>query len=335
MESFDGGESWRSATKDNGIPRKWMNSTYWIAFDPEVRGRAWAAMSDVHDLPRPKMWRRKGISGYSGGIVMTEDSGRTWTPVSSDIGEAAITFVLTERSVNLKTITLYACAFGKGVYKSTDNGKSWILKNKGIDGSEPFAWRLSRNDKTGELYLIVCRRSDDGSIGNELDGALYRSSDGAETWTRMALPDGTNGPMSLIADPEKSGRLLLSAWGRSSAGRFTPDTGGGVFVSEDNGESWKNVLDKDQHIHDITYDPRNGTYYACGFNSSAYRSDSKGENWTRIKGYNFKWGKRVDPDLSNPEMIYIITFGGGVWHGPSMGDEKAAEDIITPTLTYK
>jgi hypothetical protein len=92
---------------------------------------------------------------------------------------------------------------------------------------------------------------------------------------------------------------------------------------------------KDQHIHDITYDPRNGTFYACGFNGSAYRSEDRGETWNRIKGYNFKWGKRVDPDPADPDKIFIITFGGGVWHGPARGDENAMEDIVTPVLIKK
>jgi photosystem II stability/assembly factor-like uncharacterized protein len=334
MESNDGGESWMSDTYNNGIPRKWMNSTYWIAFDPEIKGRVLAAMSDVHDLPRPKMWRRSGVSRYEGGIVLSEDSGKTWKPVSNDIGEAAITHILIEHSSGGKSETLYACAFGKGVYKSTDNGKSWTLKNGGIEGKEPFAWRIEKNDRNGELFLIVCRRSDDGSIGNELDGALYRSSDKAESWTKMKLPEGTNGPMSLAIDPDDEARFLLSAWGRTTSGQFSPDTGGGIFISTDHGSSWRQVLVKDQHIHDITYDPRNRTFYACGFNGSAYRSEDHGETWTRIKGYNFKWGKRVDPDPSDPDKIYIITFGGGVWHGPAKGDENAAEDIVTSALAY-
>ena len=51
-------------------PRNWMNSTYWLAFDPDVKGRAWAAMSNVHDLPRPKMWRRRSpVESFTGGIV--------------------------------------------------------------------------------------------------------------------------------------------------------------------------------------------------------------------------------------------------------------------------
>jgi photosystem II stability/assembly factor-like uncharacterized protein len=334
MESSDSGESWNSATMNNGIPRKWMNSTYWLTFDPEVKGRAWAVMSDVHDLPRPKMWRRNGTAGYEGGILVTENGGKWWQPVSKDIGEAAMTHVLIDPASTKDARTLYACAFGKGVYKSVDGGKSWNQKNKGIDSKEPFAWRIVRNVKTGMIYLIVSRRSDDGSIGNVQDGAIYRSDNGAESWVKMTLPAGTNGPTSLVIDTENSDRLLMSAWGRNTLGRFSPDTGGGIFLSKDNGMTWNHVLVKDQHIHDITFDARNNIYYACGFNSSAYRSEDRGETWIRIKGYNFKWGKRVDPDPADSEKIFIITFGGGVWHGPARGDENAAEDIITPGLAF-
>jgi len=332
MESTDAGESWTSATDDNGIPNMWINSTYWLTFDPEVKGKIWAVMSGIHDLPRPKMWRRRDISGYNGGIVVSIDGGKTWKPVSSDIGEAAMTHILLDPASDKGKRTLYACAFGKGVYKSVDGGMTWIQKNNGIYGKEPFAWRIFRNDINGELFLVVCRRSDDGSIGTEYDGAVYRSSDGAESWSKMQLPDGTNGPMSIIPDPEKSGRLLLSAWGRITSSRFSSDTGGGIFLSSDNGKTWKQTLGKDQHIHDITYDNHTHTYYACGFNGSAYRSEDRGDTWIRIKGYNFKWGKRVEPDPADPKKIYIITFGGGVWHGPARGDENAVEDIVTPFL---
>jgi photosystem II stability/assembly factor-like uncharacterized protein len=334
MESKDGGESWMSATMNNGIPRKWINSTYWMAFDPEVKGRAWAAMSDVHDLPRPKMWRRTGVAGYEGGILVTEDGGKSWQPVSKNIGEAAMTHVLIDPSSYKEARTLYACAFGKGVYKSVDGGSTWKQKNKGIDGKEPFAWRIVKDDKNRRLFLIVSRRSENGSIGNEQDGAVYLSDDGAESWVKMSLPAGTNGPTSLVIDPGNTDRLLLSAWGRTTVGKFSPDTGGGIFLSKDNGKTWKQVLENDQHIHDITFDARNNNYYACGFDGSAYRSKDRGETWIRLKGYNFKWGKRVDPDPRDPEKIFIITFGGGVWHGPAKGDENAAEDILTPILVY-
>ena len=128
MESKDGGESWMSDTFHNGIPRNWMNSTYWLAFDPDVKGRAWAAMSNVHDLPRPKMWRRRGVSDYVGGIVVTEDGGKNWMPVSNDIGESAITHIMVAEAAGHASGTLYACAFGKGVYKSSDEGKAGLKR---------------------------------------------------------------------------------------------------------------------------------------------------------------------------------------------------------------
>jgi len=86
----------------------------------------------------------------------------------------------------------------------------------------------------------------------------------------------------------------------------------------------------DQHIWEVTYDPRNDRYYAGGFNASAYYSEDGAMTWTRIRGYNFKQGKRVTPDPRDPNMIYIITFGGGVWHGPAKGDPNATEDVLTP-----
>ena len=105
---------------------------------------------------------------------------------------------------------------------------------------------------------------------------------------------------------------------------------GGSFITNNGGKSWKQVLEKDQHIGAITFDSRNGRFYACGFNGSAYFSEDGANNWIRIKGYNFKWGQRVEPDPRDPEKIFVITFGGGVWHGPAKGDDQAVEDIITP-----
>ncbi len=334
MESKDGGQSWMSATGNKGVPRAWENSTYWLTFDPEVKGKAWAVMSGTHDLPRPKMYRKNGTAGFKGGILITENGGASWTPVSASIGEAAITHIVMDPSSNKSSRTLYAAAFGKGVYKSVDGGKTWQQKNNGIEGKEPFAWRIIREDKNGTLYLIINRKTEGENIGNETDGAIYRSDNGAESWTKISLPTETNGPTSLMVDPQNPERLVLSAWGRNTTGKFSPDIGGGIFLSKDAGKSWTTVLQKDQHIHDITYDPNSNTYYACGFNGSAYRSEDQGETWKRIKGYNFKWGKRVDPDANDPEKIFVTTFGGGVWHGPAKGDANAIEDIITPALAY-
>lgn len=182
---------------------------------------------------------------------------------------------------------------------------------------------------------MVFRKSDNGSIGTDQDGALYKSTDGADTWVKMNLPKDVNGPSSLVVDAVDPNRLLLSAWGRYGKTEFSGDVGGGIYLSEDGGITWSAVLTKDQHIHDITMDEKEGLFYASGFNSSAYCSYDRGKTWSRIKGYNFKWGKRVQPDPADPNKIYIITFGGGIWHGPAKGDKDALEDIVTPKTLFK
>ncbi|HLW78867.1 MAG TPA: hypothetical protein VKU44_04625 [Terriglobia bacterium] len=110
---------------------------------------------------------------------------------------------------------------------------------------------------------------------------------------------------------------------------------GALYRSTDGGKSWRNVLDRDQHVYDVTLDPRDPpVLYACGFESSAWRSSDRGETWSRIRGYNFKWGHRVVPDPESPALIYVTTFGGSVWHGPAARDPHAPEDIATRQLAY-
>ena len=325
FRSADGGRTWTSSIE--GIPKGWRNTTYWLEFDPDAKGLVWGAFAGPHDIPRPKMWRDRGVSGYTGGVAVSTDGCKTWTPSDKGINQSAVTHIILDPKSPMGKRTLYACGFGKGVFKSTDSGRTWQPANSGIEGAQPFAWRLVMAED-GTLYLIVARRSSQGEIGNAEDGALYRSSDGAGHWEKMALPKGTNGPNGLALDPKDPKRMYLAAWGKVNEG--AGDTGGGIFLSTDAGKTWRNVMSDDQHVYDVTIDARNGTVYACGFESAAYRSDDRGETWKRLKGYNFKWGHRVIPDPKDPGMVYITTFGGSVWYGPAEGDPNAVEDILTP-----
>ena len=177
--------------------------------------------------------------------------------------------------------------------------------------------------------MVIARRSEDGGIGNDRDGALYRSSDGAESWQRMRLPSGVNGPNGIAIDPRDTDRIYLAAWARASG---VHGDGGGIFVSDDAGKTWRQALDRDRHVYDVSIDPGNAeVLYATGFESSAWRSTDRGEHWRRISGFNFKWGHRVIPDPADTDSVYITTFGGSVWHGRVDGKPQSV-DIVTPEL---
>jgi photosystem II stability/assembly factor-like uncharacterized protein len=326
FRSEDGGKSWQSSTA--GVPKEWLNTTYWIVFDPKVRGRVWSVNSWTHDLPRPKMWRHRTVLDYRGGVCRSDDGGKTWVKSNNGMEPTAPTHILLDRRSPPDARVLYVAAMDRGVYKSVDGGKKWTLKNQGITQREPFAWRLAM-DSAHNLYVVIARRSEDGSIGNEGDGALYRSRDGAESWEKVSLPEGVNGPNGLAIDPREPNRLYLTAWARAVG---MHGDGGGIFLSENGGKSWKQVLDRDRHVYDVTIDPRNADIlYAAGFESSAWRSLDRGEHWTRIPGFNFKWGHRVIPDPADPDSVYITTFGGSVWHG-SVNGKPGILDIATPQL---
>ncbi len=326
FRSENGGESWMSSTA--GVPADWVNTTYWVVFDPKVRGRMWSVNSFTHDLPRPKMWRRHSVAEYKGGVCLSDDGGKNWTKSNTGMDETAPTHILLDPTSPVDARVLYVTGFGRGIYKSSDGGHTWSLKNQGITQTEPFAWRLARSSK-GTLYVVVARRSSDGGIGNAGDGALYRSTDGAEHWQPVTLPEGTNGPNGLAIDPDSPDRLYLAAWARAAG---THGEGGGIFLSEDAGKSWKRVLDKDQHVYDVTIDPTDPkVLYAAGFESSAWRSADRGLHWTRIPGFNFKWAHRVIPDPQDRNKIYVTTFGGSVWHGSINGQDRPV-DIATPAL---
>jgi photosystem II stability/assembly factor-like uncharacterized protein len=327
FRSEDSGQSWVSSTM--GVPGPWVNTTYWVAFDPLVRGRMWGAMSYTHDLPRPKMWRNQQPGNFNGGVCLSLDGGKTWRSSSEGMPRTPATHILLDPRSAADARVLYVTGFGKGVYKSADGGKTWRAMNRGIQQSEPFAWRLA-GDPAGALYVVIARRSEDGSIGKAGDGALYRSTDGADSWHSVRLPEGVNGPNGLAVDPADPKRLYLAAWRRNTP---EPTAGGGIYLSTDAGATWRNVLSKDQHIYDVTIDPRRPeVLYAAGFEASAWRSTDRGETWKRIGGYNFKWGHRVIPDPQDPGQIYVTTYGGSVWHGPAEGSRNATEDLIAPEL---
>ena len=82
------------------------------------------------------------------------------------------------------------------------------------------------------------------------------------------------------------------------------------------------------HVYAAAVDPFDpNTIYINTFNSAAFRSDDRGETWSRLGGYNFKWGHRPAPDPNNQGKLFLTTFGGSVFYGPAAGVPGAFEDI--------
>jgi photosystem II stability/assembly factor-like uncharacterized protein len=322
FHSYNSGRSWFHSLK--GVPRGWWNTCYWVVFDPEAKDRAWSVWADRHDLPRGKMLRDYKTEGYPGGICRSDDGLKTWQ-VSSDglPPQTVATHIVLEPGSPKGKRTLYVAAFRAGVYKSTDDGRSWKLKNHGISGNLN-AWRLAlAPDRT--MYLIVPR---DLQQGQDVDGVLYRSRDRAEHWERMPLPAGATSPNDLVFDPAAPSRMYLACWPKTENG---VEQGGGIYITADGGRSWTRTFDESVHTYGLAVDPsRPQTLFAVTYENSAYRSDDRGRTWRRLGGYDFKLGNRPFPDPNEKGMLYITTYGSSVWHGRADGISDAFEALYPP-----
>ncbi len=328
--SFNGGESWTRSTE--GVPADWANTCYWMVFDPDVRGKAWSVWSNLHDFPRGKMTRNPNWKDNGkGGVCTSFDGGRTWKPSIDGMGSnSPSTSIVLDRNSPPGNRTLYVSVFSKGVFKSTDNGTTWHLKNKGIEGNTcAFELTLTGN---GVLFLTMSltpmHRDGKKDMGY-YSGAVYRSTDGAESWTRLQVTDGPLFPNGMDYDRQDPNRLYLGCWAdielsdlfgsevyRANGANEVIDLKGGIFLSEDGGNTWSSIFDQDQYVYDVTVDPNHpGRLYCNTFNKAAYRCDDYGKTWKKIKGYDFQWGQRIVIDPYNPDKIYITTFGSSVWHG--------------------
>jgi len=328
--SYNGGKSWQRST--DGVPTEWINTCYWMVFDPQAKGKVWSAWSGMHDFPRGKMTRNPAWKSHAkGGVCVSLDGGKTWKPTSESMGfDSPVTSIVMDPDSPPEQRTLYASVFSKGVFKSTDDGKTWTLKNKGIgDNTCAFELTLAGN---GYLYLTVSATPmhKDGKTGREFySGEVYRSTDGAESWTRLKVTNGPLFPNGMDYDREHPERIYLAGWSdidlsdlvsgavaRSTGGNEVIEIPGGIFMSEDAGETWTSIFDKEQYVYDVTVDGDHpGRLYCNTFNQAAYRSDDYGKTWRKLKGYDFHWGQRVVVDHNHPQQIYLTTFGSSVWHG--------------------
>jgi len=158
-----------------------------------------------------------------------------------------------------------------------------------------------------------------------VDGVIYFRDDNAGTWNEMQLPKGVNGPHDLQIDPDHPDNMYVCCWPRKDSGK---DSHGGVIKTKDGGLTWERVFDERIRVNSAGLDPTNpATIFINTFQNAAYRSDDAGESWSRLEGYRFKWGQKAIPDVNNPGMLFLSTYGGSVYYGPAKGTPGINEDI--------
>ncbi|MCP5109801.1 MAG: hypothetical protein GY953_03080, partial [bacterium] len=119
--SEDSGKTWIS---DFAPPLR--NTTYELAFDPEIPGKIWGAFADMHDIPNNNIiYGRHYREQSGGGVGLSKDFAATWQDTSEGLAEEPVTSIVLDPKSPKSSRTLYSSLFEAGVFKSVDDGKTW------------------------------------------------------------------------------------------------------------------------------------------------------------------------------------------------------------------
>ena len=289
--------------------------------------------------------------GYGNGMYKSTDAGRSWTHIGLENTQHIGKIAIDPRDPNRLFVAaighLYAPNPDRGVFRSTDGGRSWqkvLFKNEDVGAVEVVI--DPNNSQVVYAGLWNTRRPPWFTYAptNGPGGGIFKSVDGGTTWTQLTngLPAAGIGRTGIAVAPSNSQRLYAvvdclvpdpsaPAPAAPAAGRpATPPPGqGGFFRSDDAGATWTR-LSADQalwgrgwYFEKVTIDPKNADIIYVP-NVAVSRSKDGGKTWVALRGspggddYHQIW---VSPDDSNT-MIVASDQGAIVSRNATADDPK-------------
>src|SRR5437764_1004552 len=210
----------------------------------------------------------RGNVSVGAGIFKSTDAGQTWQHVWKAVGQIG-TMVVHPTNPDVAFAAVLGSPFGagkeRGVYRTTDGGKTWqqVLFKDPDAGASDVALDPN-NPRVLFAGLWQTRRKPWEMTSGGPSSGLYVSRDGGDSWKQLeagkaGLPEGIWGKIGLAIAPSNSNRVyaLIEA------------NDGGLFRSDNGGESWKRVSDhrairqRAWYYTTITVDPANADVVWC------------------------------------------------------------------------
>ncbi|MGB5488024.1 MAG: hypothetical protein WBN06_11585, partial [Lysobacterales bacterium] len=184
------------------------------------------------------------VSMASGNLWKTENNGITWTALFENEGSFAIGVVEIDPS-NPNIIWVgsgennaqRSVAYGDGVYKSVDAGKTW--KNMGLKDSGHISMIRFHPGDSNTIYVAA-----QGPLWNSGgDRGLYRSTDGGANWKRILDIDEDTGINEFVIDPANPDVIVASSYQRRRHvwTLINGGPGSGIHKTTDGGISWNKL----------------------------------------------------------------------------------------------
>src|SRR6266478_170560 len=252
-------------TASGGVWKTTNNGTTWESvFDKE----SVSTIGDIAIAPSDSsvVWVGTGepnnrqSSSWGDGAYKSLDGGKIWKKTGLEATHHIGRIVIHPKNPEVVYVAalghLWAANPERGVYKTSDGGKSWsqVLKINDDTGVSDIALDPESPDT---LYAASYqrRRTPYGFNGGGPGSAIYKTTDGGATWKKLTkgLPYENGG---------ETGRIGLDIYRRNSniVYAVVQHEKGGTFRSEDKGETWKKMGDtnpRPSYYSQIRIDPNN------------------------------------------------------------------------------
>ena len=258
------------------------------------------------------------VGSAAGGVFKTINAGVTWTPMTdklpvSTIGDIAIApsdpsivYVGMGEANNRQS-----SSWGNGVYKSMDAGKTWV--HLGLEETHHVG-RIVVNPTNPDIVYVAAG----GHLwGPNPERGVFKSIDGGKNWQKVLYLNEDTGAIDIAIDLQSPNTLYAAMYQR----RRTPfgfNGGGphsGLYKTVDGGANWKkltgglpqtgeagrigiDIYRKDPNIVYVAYE------HAMG---GVFRSNDKGETWTRMSDTNPRpmYFSQIRVDPTNDQRIWM------------------------------
>jgi photosystem II stability/assembly factor-like uncharacterized protein len=310
----------------------WKTTSNGATFTPLLQTKGLLAIGDVTvSQQNPDVvWVGSGeannrqTTSWGDGVWKSTDGGKTFANVGLKDSKHINRILIDPSNDDVVLVAAVGSIFGpggdRGVYKTTDGGKTWkrVLFVDDETGANDLVMSYT-DPKTLYASTYQRRRSACCVNGGGPGSGIWKSIDGGDTWTRLAngLPSGSLGRIGLDTY-RKNGNIVYASieaqgppGGRGGRGAVNPETGDTTAQGGRGGRGGAGG-------------GRGGAGGAADAGESGlYRSDDGGATWHKVSSTNPRplYFSQVRVDPSNPDRV----FQGGVKMSLTIDGGKTTE----------
>ena len=224
----------------------WKSENNGVTWSPVFQKEATVSVGDVTIAPSHPdiVWVGTGEATcrnsvtVGDGVYKSTDAGKTWKNMGLAETRHISRIIINPGDPNIVYVAAMGHLWGpnpdRGIYKTTDGGKTW---RKVLFVNENTGFADLAMDPSDSLILYAAayehRRLPYYFSSGGPGSGVYKTTDGGETWTRLTkdLPEGIMGRIGL--DVSRSSPGVIYA--------LIEHKDGGIWRSDDRGESWKRM----------------------------------------------------------------------------------------------